>query len=313
MNKVDVVAHSLVGIAGAKICIKNSYGLNGEGFDGFIVFLEVSPHCSIRFLCFYLDKFCSKGFRYNGAAFYIQLKGAVGNEAAVASGVENGGAVTGNYIWPVVMSANQEVYSANTVKYVKSLVLTDFAVSVAATGVHRYYHYIRIFLCADAVYIALNLIHNQFKGHTAPEFLREPCLDVGVGVAKHCDLETGLCKYLVFREVGLSVVCPKCVCSKEGGVIALKVPGHAVIYGMAGFYIMVSNCNGIVFHVSHQPWEKVRGNCVYVIEIIGGIISLKAVSSVYKRHIIKAVHISHAVYVMAHGVKGLLYASAYIS
>jgi hypothetical protein len=66
-------------------------------------------------------------------------------------------------------------------------------------------------------------------------------------------------------------------------------------------------------HVLDEPGEEVRSDRVYIIIIVGGVVSLQAVSGIYEQHVVVAVGRADTVNVIVHGEKGLLDIPARVS
>ena len=148
--------------------------------------------------------------------------------------------------------------------------------------------------------------------HSAPKFLREPGLDVGVVVADDGNPEAGLFDHLIRGKIGFSVVIADGIGSHEGGAGLDKALLNAVVHGMAGFNVVVAHSNGVVLHVLDKAREKMGRFCVNVVVVVCRIVSLKAVPCVYKKDVVHAVGLADAVYVVVHGKEGFLYATSYI-
>ena len=72
---------------------------------------------------------------------------------------------------------------------------------------------------------------------------------------------------------------------------------------MPGFDIVVAHCYGIVSHIVHEPYEKMLGQGIDIVVIIGGLVSLKAVTGIDEQHVLRAVRLSHAVHIAVYGKK----------
>ena len=253
----------------------------------------------------YGDKVGFEGLLHNLALFYLEVHLAVGHKAAVAAGVQERRGVTGFHIGPVVVAADEPVHALYQIEGIEGLGFQDGAVSLAAGRVHGSHHYVRVFPLTHVVHVLLDAGSDGLEVHAAPEFFREPGLDVGVVVTQHSNAKAGLLYHPVGREVGLAIVVTDGIGSQEGRAGMDQAFLYAVVHGVTGLNVMVTHGNGVVTHVLNEPGEEVRGYRVYIIIIVGGVVTLQAVAGVYEQHVVKAIGRADAVNVVVHGEEGL--------
>ena len=313
VEEVHVVAHAREGIAGVDVGVQDANFLQGEGFHRLKLFPEMGAHDRIGLFGLDGNQVCLEAFLRYLALFHLQVHFPVGDVAAVAAGVQEGAGVAGFYIGSVVVAADDPVHAFHAVEYVQGLGLQDGAVSLPAGGVHGCNHHVRAFLFPHIVHIFLDLADDGLEVHAAPDFFGEPGFDVGVVVADDGYLQPGLFHHFIEREVRLAVVVADGVAGHERGAGLDQVFLHAVVNRMPGLDVVVAHGDGVVLHVGHQPGEQVRGQGVYVIIVVGGVVSLQAVAGVHQKDILRPVRRAHAVYVVVHGKKGVPGAPSHIS
>ena len=145
---------------------------------------------------------------------------------------------------------------------------------------------VRLFLPADPVHV---LLHERDEGtefDAAPEPLVQPGFDVRVGVAEDGDFQPASPQYCVCLEI--SLVSAEGISAEEGDAFCLEFGRDPVIYGMSGLDVVIAHSDGIVAHVGGQSREKMRGEGVHVVGIIGGVVALKTVSGVEQDDIVRS-------------------------
>ena len=312
VDEVHVVAHAFVGVAGVELRIQDAHFLEGEVAHGFKILAEILAHDGIGLLCFHGNEVCLKGFAHNFTLLNLQVHLPVGHIAAVAAGVEQRTTVPRLNVGPVVVAADEPVHPFYQVEGVQGLRFQDLAVSLPAGRVHGGYNYIRMLLGAYLVYIDLDKLGDGHKVHTAPEFLGEPGLDIGVVIADDGNPQAGFFHHLVQREIGLPVVVADGIARQERRANPLEVRRHAVVHLVAGFNVVVAHGDGVVLHVFQQAREQVRRERVDIVEVVGGVVPLEAVAGVYQEDIPKAVGRTDTVDVIVHGKERLAHLAVYV-
>ena len=282
VDEVDVVAHPDVGVPGAKFGVQDTYFLHGEGLDGLIFLAEMVAHHGIGLCSVYGNEVGQEGFGYHLTVLHAQAHLSVRHKTAVAAGIEEGGIGSRLHIGFVVVAADDPVHAFYRIEYVHGFGFGVGAVSSACGRVDDRYHHIGLFTLPHIVHILLDASGDGFKVHAAPHFLGQPGLDVRILVAQDGNTQARLHHHFVHGEVGFAVVVAHGVGGQEGHACLHQLPLNAVIHGVSRLHIVVTPCDGVIFHVSHQAGEQVGRHRIYIIIVIGGIVSLQAVSGIYQ-------------------------------
>ena len=73
---------------------------------------------------------------------------------------------------------------------------------------------------------------------------------------------------------------------------------------------MVAHRDGIVAHVGGKAWIDMRRECVHIVEIVRGVVSLKAVSGVNQKHIVGSIRRTYTVHDSLDCIERLLHSPA---
>ncbi len=198
----------------------------------------------------------------------------------LASSVYVGYAVSQGRVGSVVMGSDYEVNSSQTLEEVKPLVLKLFPVSISASAVADHYHHVRLLLCPDLVHIFLDEGDERLEMHPTPQIFHEPFLHVRVGVSKHGDAQPSLAENYMVREVSAFSLVPECVAPEERNALVGEFLGYFVVNLVSGLDVMVAYGHCVISHVGADLRKEVWGEGVDVIVVVGGVVSLEAVSGI---------------------------------
>ena len=277
VDKVHIITHSLVRVTGTHINLQLTDLLGGEDLHGLIVLVKVPFHLSVNPVGINRNEFRGMGLGNDLAVLNGDIHRSVSHKAAMASGIYESDAVAAGHERPVVVRADHEIHSTQTLVQIHSLSFQHRAVSGSCSRMHGHDHHIRLLLGPHLVHILLSQRNKALERHSAPEFLRQPVLHVGVCETQYGDLQSALLVDLVQRKIRFPVVSADSVSSQKRNPVRLKVPGDAVIDLVTGLDVMVAHRDGIVAHVGGKAWIDMRRECVHIVEIVRGVVSLKAV------------------------------------
>ena len=102
------------------------------------------------------------------------------------------------------------------------------------------------------------------------------------------------------------------VSAEERYAFFCHLGSYSVKHVVSCLYVVIAHCNRIVFHILQKSWEEVRGNSVYIVEIVGGVVSLEAVSGIDEYYIFSSHTVSEAVDHLTYGHQGLFLVSVRI-
>ena len=300
VDEVHVIAHAPVGVAGPEIRVQDAHFLEREGLDGLVVLLEEGLHVGINHLRPHRDGECLVGPGDHLTALEGQLQLPLGDIAAVAAGIEEDALRRRLHIGPMVVARQDEIDTLHQAEGVQALGLQLAAVARSRPGMHHHHHHVRMLLGLDTVHIGLDHVHDGHEVHPAPEFLREPRLHVRVRIAQYGHFQARLPDDLVGLEIRLAIVIPDGVGRQEVDAGLLQVRRHAVIHRMPRLDIVVAHGDGVIAHVLRHPRKKVRSDRIDIVEVIGRVVPLQAVTCVDKEHILSPVRRTDAVHIMLH-------------
>ena len=199
---------------------------------------------------------------------------------------------------PMIVGAKQEIHTFECLEKIKSLGLQNGTVAFAGGRVSGNYDDVRTMLRPHLVNLCLHHRDNRLKAHSTPELGSKPGCDISILSPYHRDFQPLTTEYHIILKIRLSCVFAHRIrCQPR----SFHLTTHPVVNSVPRFDVVVSEANRIVTHIIRNPCKKVSRDGVHIIEIICGIVPLKAVTPVKQNDRFRSVHCPDAVHIAVYG------------
>ena len=159
---------------------------------------------------------------------------------------------------------------------------------------------LRLLFGRNQVHLILYQWNKRFELHSGPEFLIQPGLHVRIGKSQYGYLHSMPFQDTDTVEIRLSIRLD-CIACEKWNTIGLQIRCNTVIDIVPCLYVMISDTDSVIFHISRKARKKVRCDSVHIIIIVRRIVALQAVAGIDKYDIINAKRISISIDISIHG------------